>query len=181
MLIMKQMILPLSIIALVFAGCGESVPPTETVTADEGGGGEIPVDEAATEGANMRADANMADANGVAANTADAVAGMNDSAMPPANRAMPSGNEAASMTGPKKPATIKKTTSYRCDDKSVVKVDYMSDDLTAMVRTGTEAPVLLKTDKVGGAMTSEGGARLSGSGAEIVFKAADGKSLSCKG
>ncbi len=88
-------------------------------------------------------------------------------------------NSAATM--PAKTPTITKTTTYRCDDKSVLKVDYMSDEISAIVRADGEAPTLLKAERSGGPMTAESGARLSGSGAEIAYRNTKGKTVGCKG
>jgi hypothetical protein len=192
---MKHAIPPIALAAMIaLAGCGESVPPTDTVTADEsvGGGDAVSPDDATA--LPNESDANVAGANGagmtggrdnMAAGNAATMNGAASSDAMSDNSAMPPGaamDNKAGMAGGK-PATIKKTISYRCDDteKSIVKIDYMSDDLAAMIRMGTGAPVRLTTDKIGGPMTAADGTRLSGSGKEIVLKTADGKSMSCKG
>ncbi len=113
-----------------------------------------------------------------AADATDNMAAANDTAMA-GNAAMPS----SATPSASKPVTIKQTISYRCDDpdKSVVKIDYMSDDMAAMIRMGAGAPLRVVADKPGGPFTEDGGTRLSGGGKEIVLKAADGKTMSCKG
>lgn len=173
---MKTSLPPLALAAMIaLAGCGESVPPTETVTADEstGGGDMAATDDAAMANADDMAATNMGNAAAEPGDAANRMAGANASMTAEGNAAM----------GAAKPVTIKKTVSYRCDDadKSVVKVDYMSDDLAAMIRMGTGAPVKVSTDKIGGPMAADDGTRLSVSGKEVVVKSADGKTMNCKG
>jgi hypothetical protein len=171
--------------ALALAGCGESVPPTETVTADEGVGGGA--DLSSADNAAIT-DADIGSNNSALAGTADADAGMNDSVLAgsagaanaSANATMAADGNKMAMSDPKKPTTIAKTTSYRCDDKSIIKIDYMSDETSAMIRAEGKPPLLLKADKIGGAMAADDGSRLSSSGKEVVYKMAEGKSVTCK-
>jgi hypothetical protein len=89
-----------------------------------------------------------------------------------ANAAMP---EAAPM-----PPAIKSSAQYRCDDKSVAKVDYLADGLTANVSVEGKPPVMLKAEKLGDPMKSADGGRLSGTGAKVSLKLPGGASQSCE-
>jgi hypothetical protein len=77
------------------------------------------------------------------------------------------------------PPSIKTSATYRCDDKSVAKIDFMSDGLSANVTVGDKPPLMLKTEAAGSAMTSADGGRLSGTGAKVSLKLPGGASQAC--
>lgn len=79
------------------------------------------------------------------------------------------------------PPMVARSKTYRCKDGSLIFVDYMSDDKTAMVRTEKEgAATALVMAEPGKPFTAEGGWSLSGNG-DVVEAAVAGKSVqSCK-
>jgi len=80
------------------------------------------------------------------------------------------------------PPMIQKSETYRCKDNSLIFVDFMSDDKTAVLRLEKKdaSPVTLTVAEEGGAYVAEGGYSLSGSGATISASLPGKGSLSCK-
>lgn len=79
------------------------------------------------------------------------------------------------------PPMVTRSETYRCKDGSLIFVDYMSDDKTAMVRTEKEGvATALVMAEPGKPYTAEGGWSLSGNG-DVVEAAVAGKGAqSCK-
>jgi hypothetical protein len=81
------------------------------------------------------------------------------------------------------PPSIAHSGIYRCKDNSVVYVDWLSDSMTANLRTEkTGTPIQLKSAEAGKAMTADGGYSLTGTkDSAAVTLARPGKgSQSCK-
>jgi len=82
------------------------------------------------------------------------------------------------------PPAIVATKTYRCDDNSVVTVDYLADGKSANVRAGEGATsTLVRAPEAGKAMTADGGYSLEGSPTAGSAKIAvpGHSSQSCKG
>jgi len=80
------------------------------------------------------------------------------------------------------PPMIQKSETYRCKDNSLIFVDFMSDNTSAILRLEKKdaAPVMLKAEEEGAAYTAEGGYSLSGSD-DVITASLPGKgSQSCK-
>ncbi|WP_420143132.1 hypothetical protein [Sphingobium sp.] len=68
------------------------------------------------------------------------------------------------------PPSVKANKQFRCKDNSLVFIDYMSDDKTALLRTekgGTATS--LKAPEAGQPFTAEGGFEVKGSGNEVTI------------
>jgi hypothetical protein len=79
------------------------------------------------------------------------------------------------------PPSVKNSYQYRCKDNSLVFVDFMSDDKTALLRTekGGDATKLVATEP-GKPFTAEGGYEVVGSGKQITANVKGKGALSCK-
>jgi len=76
------------------------------------------------------------------------------------------------------PPALVASKSYRCEDNSVVYVDYFGDNKSAnlRVKSKTSTPIMLKADQPGQPMTAEGGYAVSGQpGASSVQVTLPGK------
>ncbi|MPT47661.1 MAG: hypothetical protein E2598_04465 [Sphingobium sp.] len=79
------------------------------------------------------------------------------------------------------PPMVKHSATYRCKDSSLVYVDFMSDDKTAMVRTEkTGTPTTLTSAEAGKPFVAEGGYSVSGTGDQVTIELPGKGSLSCK-
>lgn len=79
------------------------------------------------------------------------------------------------------PPMVKVSRQYRCKGNSLIFVDFMSDDKTAILRTSKEgAPTKLTAAEAGKPFTAEGGYEVVGSGKEITANVAGKGALSCK-
>jgi hypothetical protein len=68
------------------------------------------------------------------------------------------------------PPSVKANKQYRCKDNSLIFVDYMSDDKTALLRTEkTGSATTLKAAEVGQPFTAEGGFEVKGSGNDVTI------------
>ncbi|KQN04766.1 hypothetical protein ASE85_07150 [Sphingobium sp. Leaf26] len=68
------------------------------------------------------------------------------------------------------PPSVKANKQFRCKDNSLIFVDYMSDDKTALLRTekgGTATS--LKAAEAGQPFTAEGGYEVKGSGDDVTI------------
>lgn len=68
------------------------------------------------------------------------------------------------------PPSVKANKQFRCKDNSLIFVDYMSDDKTALLRTekgGTATS--LKAAEAGQPFTAEGGYEVKGSGNDVTI------------
>jgi hypothetical protein len=80
------------------------------------------------------------------------------------------------------PPSVKQSVQYRCKDNSLIFVDFMSDDKTALLRTEkTGTPTKLTATEPGKPFTAEGGYEVSGSGKQITASVAGKGAQSCKG
>ncbi|MEZ5654677.1 MAG: hypothetical protein R3E04_02130 [Sphingobium sp.] len=79
------------------------------------------------------------------------------------------------------PPMVTRSETYRCKDSSLVFIDYMSDDKTAMIRTEKDGTATALTmAEAGKPYTAEGGYALSGNG-DVVDVTLPGKGAqSCK-
>jgi hypothetical protein len=68
------------------------------------------------------------------------------------------------------PPSVKANKQYRCKDNSLIFVDFMSDDKTALLRTekGGNA-TSLKAAEAGQPFTAEGGYEVKGSGNDVTI------------
>lgn len=79
------------------------------------------------------------------------------------------------------PPMVKVSRQYRCKGNSLLFVDFMSDDKTAVLRTARDgSPVKLTAAEPGKPFTAEGGYEVVGSGKEITANVAGKGALSCK-
>ncbi|MEJ7934053.1 hypothetical protein WG907_07275 [Sphingobium sp. AN558] len=79
------------------------------------------------------------------------------------------------------PPMVKVSRQYRCKGNSLVFVDFMSDDKTAILRTTKDgSPTTLTAAEAGKPFTAEGGYEVSGSGKDITANVAGKGALSCK-
>ena len=68
------------------------------------------------------------------------------------------------------PPSVKANKQYRCKDNSLIFVDFMSDDKTALLRTEkTGAATSLKATEAGQPFTAEGGFEVKGSGNDVTI------------
>lgn len=79
------------------------------------------------------------------------------------------------------PPSVKVSKSYRCKDSSLVYVDFMSDDKTAMLRTEKEgAATKLIMAEPGKPFMAAGGYSVTGNGDSITVEMPGKGSQSCK-
>jgi len=78
------------------------------------------------------------------------------------------------------PPTVKSSKKYRCADGAVVSVDFLSDDLSAMVTPEKGSVTALKAAEKGKPFTAEGYA-VSGTGSPVSITLPGKGSQSCKG
>ena len=79
------------------------------------------------------------------------------------------------------PPMVKASHTFRCKDGGLIFVDYMSDDKTAMLKTGKEgAATKLVAEEVGKPFKAEGGFELSGTGPEVNATLPGKGAQSCK-
>lgn len=77
------------------------------------------------------------------------------------------------------PPSVKESHSYRCDDNSVVFIDFLSDDKSANVRTERRSlPTRVTAEAPGEPMTAEGFS-VSGTGTEIQIAVDGGPAQTC--
>ncbi|NWK98036.1 hypothetical protein DM806_20700 [Sphingobium lactosutens] len=68
------------------------------------------------------------------------------------------------------PPSVKANKQYRCKDNSLLFVDFMSDDKTALLRTEKNgAATSLKAAEAGQPFTAEGGYEVKGSGNDVTI------------
>lgn len=68
------------------------------------------------------------------------------------------------------PPSVKANKQFRCKDNSLLFVDYMSDDKTALLRTEKGgAATTLKATEAGQPFTAEGGYTIDGSGENVTI------------
>ena len=68
------------------------------------------------------------------------------------------------------PPSVKANKQFRCKDNSLLFVDYMSDDKTALLRTEKGgAATTLKAAEAGQPFTAEGGYTIDGSGENVTI------------
>ena len=68
------------------------------------------------------------------------------------------------------PPSVKANKQFRCKDNSLLFVDYMSDDVTALLRTEKGgAATTLKAAEAGQPFTAEGGYTIDGSGDNVTI------------
>lgn len=68
------------------------------------------------------------------------------------------------------PPSVKANKQYRCKDNSLIFVDFMSDDKTALLRTEkTGTATSLKAAEAGQPFTAEGGFEVKGSGDDVTI------------
>lgn len=79
------------------------------------------------------------------------------------------------------PPSVKVSKSYRCKDSSLVYVDFMSDDKTAMLKTEKEGVATkLMMAEPGKPYTAAGGYSVTGNGDSITVEMPGKGSQSCK-
>lgn len=68
------------------------------------------------------------------------------------------------------PPSVKANKQYRCKDNSLIFVDFMSDDKTALLRTEkTSASTKLAAPEAGKPYVAEGGYEVSGQGDDVTI------------
>lgn len=68
------------------------------------------------------------------------------------------------------PPSVKANKQYRCKDNSLLFVDFMSDDKTALLRTKKDGDATtLKAANAGEPFTADGGYEIKGSGDEVTI------------
>lgn len=68
------------------------------------------------------------------------------------------------------PPSVKANKQYRCKDNSLIFVDFMSDDKTALLRTEKNGTATsLKAAEAGQPFTAEGGYEVKGSGNDVTI------------
>jgi hypothetical protein len=68
------------------------------------------------------------------------------------------------------PPSVKANKQFRCKDNSLIFVDFMSDDKTALLRTEkTGSATTLKAAEAGQPFTAEGGFEIKGSGDDVTI------------
>lgn len=68
------------------------------------------------------------------------------------------------------PPSVKANKQYRCKDNSLIFVDFMSDDKTALLRTEkTGTATSLKAAEAGQPFSAEGGFEVKGSGDDVTI------------
>lgn len=68
------------------------------------------------------------------------------------------------------PPSVKANKQYRCKDNSLLFVDFMSDDKTALLRTKKDGDATtLKAANAGEPFTADGGYEIKGSGNEVTI------------
>lgn len=93
----------------------------------------------------------------------------------------PMAAELANAAAVELPPSVKNSFQYRCKDNSLVFIDFMSDDKTALLRTekgGT--PTKLLAPEAGQPFVAEGGYEVTGNGKTITANVAGKGALSCK-
>lgn len=79
------------------------------------------------------------------------------------------------------PPMVKESHQYRCKDNTLVFVDFMSDDKTAILRTTKDgSPTKLTAAEAGKPFTADGGYEVTGGGKQITANVAGKGALSCK-
>jgi hypothetical protein len=78
------------------------------------------------------------------------------------------------------PPSVKANKQYRCKDNSLIFVDFMSDDKTALLRTEKNgAATSLKAAEAGQPFTAEGGYEVKGSGNDVTISIPGKSALAC--
>ena len=78
------------------------------------------------------------------------------------------------------PPSVKANKQFRCKDNSLLFVDYMSDDKTALLRTEKGgAATTLKAAEAGQPFTAEGGYEIDGSGDKVTITAPGKSAQAC--
>lgn len=91
----------------------------------------------------------------------------------------PMGNQLANATKVVLPPSVKASRTYRCKDNSLIYVDFMSDDMSANIRTEKNgAPTALKAEAKGDPFKAEGFA-IVGSGDTVSITVPGKGSQSC--
>lgn len=78
------------------------------------------------------------------------------------------------------PPSVKANKQYRCKDNSLIFVDFMSDDKTALLRTEkTGASTKLASPEAGKPYVAEGGYEVSGQGDDVTITVPGKSAQSC--
>ncbi|WP_298401408.1 hypothetical protein [Sphingobium sp.] len=78
------------------------------------------------------------------------------------------------------PPSVKANKQYRCKDNSLIFVDFMSDDKTALLRTEKNGTATsLKAAEAGQPFTAEGGFEVKGSGNDVSITVPGKSAQSC--
>ena len=79
------------------------------------------------------------------------------------------------------PPALKASKTYRCKDNSLVYIDYMSDDMTAHLRTEKGGQLtVLKAPEAGKPFEAEGGYKVEGNGDSVTIAVPGKGAQSCK-
>lgn len=82
----------------------------------------------------------------------------------------PLANQLANAAPVELPPSVKANKQFRCKDNSLIFVDYMSDDKTALLRTEkTGSSTKLTAAEAGQPFTAEGGFEVKGSGNAVTI------------
>ncbi|MEJ7927782.1 hypothetical protein WG908_13585 [Sphingobium sp. AN641] len=93
----------------------------------------------------------------------------------------PMAKELANAAAVELPPSVKNSFQYRCKDNSLLFIDFMSDDKTALLRTEKSGtPTRLTAAEPGKPFTAEGGYEVTGNGKQITAAVAGKPALSCK-
>lgn len=93
----------------------------------------------------------------------------------------PMAKELANAAPVELPPSVKHSFQYRCKDNSLLFVDFMSDDKTALLRTERSGtPTRLLAAEAGQPFTAEGGYEVTGNGKQITAAVAGKPGQSCK-
>lgn len=78
------------------------------------------------------------------------------------------------------PPSVKANKQYRCKDNSLIFVDFMSDDKTALLRTEKNGTATsLKAAEAGQPFTAEGGFEVKGSGNDVTISVPGKSAQAC--
>lgn len=92
-----------------------------------------------------------------------------------------SAEEAGAIAATQLPPAIASGHTYRCDDDSVVRIEYFAGDQGALLQPSDKgAPIRLTADETGGDLAGSGYV-VAGRGTAIVFQRPAGRRQHCKG
>lgn len=78
------------------------------------------------------------------------------------------------------PPAVKVSYVYRCADNSVIYVDFLSDDVTANLRTKQMGAITALKAPAAGKAFAGAGYEISGAGSQITFKRPQQRDESCE-